>query len=171
VTWEQVGLSILGGFIAAAAGLFVWWVQHRSERADEAAKRQAAALRKLVQALVPALLELERFLSTDGKWVGRGRELPSLGTWILDEPSDPNAPPDWDSFAELTQRVERLWWDELQLEVYDPRIREAYGEVSRTALHLARRDAGPREGAVLLRDSIIRLNMLVSSELERVAGR
>jgi hypothetical protein len=166
--FEQVGLIILGGAMAGGGGLAVSLLEHRHQRREARRLRQEDALLQLADALLPILLELERWVG-DRKgtiWVGRSRSLSGLGTWILDDESNAHQPLDWDAITRLTQQAERLWWGDLRTRVYDPPVTAAWGDISGTAFELSLGSiSDPRTVAMNLKSRVTELDEIIRGVL------
>ena len=154
-------LTVLGGFIAGIVGLSLFFVQHAVERRDSRRASVVGALREFREALMPLLIELDRWRydpDPNAVWVGASRRLPRLRTWIFDPEENARKPPDWDAIGEHAQRVERIWRDRLSAGVPDQAIDARWNQVSELLFHLTRRDgADPRSAAERAEDELIGL--------------
>lgn len=158
---SEVWLTILGGFIAGVVGLVLFFIQRGVDRRDWRRSREHEALREFREALVPLLIELDRWRynpDPTAVWVGASRRLPRLGTWIFDPDENARRPPDWDAIGEHAQRVERLWRDRLSARASSASIDALWTEVSEVLFHLTRKDgADPRTAAERAEDRMIDL--------------
>ncbi|MEO7804379.1 MAG: hypothetical protein ABIS18_08515 [Actinomycetota bacterium] len=147
----QIWLTILGGFIAGVVGLSLFFVQRVFQRKDakESAKREA--LREFREALMPLLIELDRWRyqpNQETVWVGSSHQLSRLNTWIFDPEEHASNPPNWDSIGRHAQVVERLWRDRLSARASDSQIDTLWKDASSLLFHVTRKDgADPRSAA------------------------
>jgi hypothetical protein len=159
VSASQVWLTILGGAIAGAVGLLLFFVQRSFDRRDA----QADALRQFADALMPLLIEFDRWRYDPDPdrttfWVGASRQLPKLGTWIVDPEENARKPPDWERIGELAQAVERLWVDQLSVRVSDSSFDAKWRGASGHLFHLTLKSgANPRAAAEEAEEDIIEL--------------
>lgn len=158
---SQIWLTILGGLVAGGAGLTLFFVQHRVERRDAKRAAELVALQEFREALMPLLIELDRWRHNPDQtavWVGASRQLPKLGTWIFDAEENARKAPDWDAIGRHAQVVERLWRDRLSAKARDPAIDTKWNEASELLFHITRRDgADPRSAAQHAEDEILNL--------------
>jgi hypothetical protein len=150
VTAGQVWLTVLGGLIAGVIGLILFFVQRRFEHRDARAREEAAALQEFAEALMPLLIELDRWRydpSQSTVWVGGSRQLPKLETWIFDQEENARKAPDWAEIGRLSQAVERLWRDRLSRQVSGGNVDRRWSEVSNLLFHLTRADGANARAA------------------------
>lgn len=161
MTDSQIWLTVLGGVIAGAVGLLLFFVQHRVERKDAKQAERLEALREFREALMPLLIELDRWRYNSDPtaiWVGASRSLPRLGTWIFDPEENAGKAPDWDSIGRHAQVVERLWRDRLSARASDPAVDSHWSDASKLLFHITRKDgADPRSSAERAEERIIDL--------------
>lgn len=80
--------------------------------------------------------------------MGASRQLPKLGTWIIDPEENARKAPDWEAIGQHAQVVERLWRDRLSMRVRDPAFDAKWSETSSLLFHIARPNgADPRTAA------------------------
>ncbi|MEX1264469.1 MAG: hypothetical protein WEE66_11170 [Actinomycetota bacterium] len=167
---SQVGLTILGGLIAGAVGLLLFFVQHWVERKNAKRAATSEALRQLADALMPLLIELDRWRYNPDQsvaWVGSSRQLPSLRTWIFDPEENARKPPDWDSIGRHAQFVERLWRDRLSARAADPVVDAQWSEASKLLFHISLRGgADPRSAAERAEERIIELLETIQKRMD-----
>jgi len=160
--WAQV----FGGFLATAGGVGVALFQNHLRRNEERRDHELQALAELARDLAAPLVQLERCLGSDGIWVGTVRQLPRIGSWILD-PAGPEAPLNWDGVAELLVGVEQRWQESWRVRVNDPTIRERYRSMQTAAIQVARRDVVEvRSAALQLRTAIDDLLAAIGARLQ-----
>ncbi len=169
---SQVWLTILGGGIAGLVGLLLFFIQHRVERADAVAASKADALREFREALMPLLIELDRWRYNPDPnvlWVGSSRQLPALRTWIFDPEENARKAPDWEAIGERSQEVERLWRDRLSSRVPDRDIGARWTEISGQLFHITLRSgADPRAAAERAEEELLALLEMIGERTEGV---
>lgn len=77
---SQVWLTTLGGLIAGVVGLLLFFVQHGVERKDRGRASRHEALREFGEALMPLLIELDRWRYNPDQtavWVGGEQAAPA----------------------------------------------------------------------------------------------
>lgn len=111
---NEVGLTVLGGFIAGGVGLAVNTFDRWRQRLHEHARRRRETLTNLEETLVPLELAIAQAIPNRDpmtKIVGRVHEIPELDTWVLREPDDrPWEDADrWRRVEDAAAEVERRW--------------------------------------------------------------
>jgi hypothetical protein len=152
-------------------GLALFFVQHLVERRDSKRAEESEALREFAEALMPLLIELDRWRYNPDQsvvWVGSSRQLPALRTWIIDPEENARKAPDWLAIGRHAQEVERLWRDRLSQRASAPAIDAEWSEVSKLLFHIASGGAGPRTAAEQAETEII--GMLEAIEMRATLG-
>ena len=128
--WAIVLGASISGVIGLGVTTYQWWLGRRD--AQRVLLVQFAAL------LIPLFLELQRALQRGGYWVGPIREFRRLGTWIEDPEENAHEAPNIDQITDLTQRVERAWWGDLQFQLRDRTLRVLREEFYEAGFDFAR---------------------------------
>lgn len=166
---SQAWLTTLGGLIAGVVGLLLFFVQHGVERKDRGRASRHEALREFGEALMPLLIELDRWRYNPDQtavWVWGSRQLPRLKTWIFDPEENARRPPDWDAIGKHAQAVERLWRDRLSARASAPEVDARWREVSGLLFHITRKDgADPRSAAEQAEEKILDLLDVIQTRL------
>lgn len=168
MSWGQVLLAVLGGLIAGLVGLALFTYQRKIEIKDARIAYQKECLVQFREALIPLLIELDRWRSQpDQVWVGSSRWLPSLNTWILDSEENATKAPDWESIGRHAQQVERLWRDGLAARADDREIDAIWVQATKLLFHLTRPDgADPRSAAEQAQNQIQDLLAAIKAKVD-----